>query len=148
MIFYLISVFRQPEVYSGALGQDSGEEAESGIEAGARYCGKCETSSSISKNLNSSVLSFVFPLSILLISSISLISPRTFVVRDNGIGMSEEFLKTIYDPFVRERNSTVSKIQGTGTLSTTCCRADTKNGFAKNASAPIFSIPSSISSLS
>lgn len=35
-------------------------------------------------------------------------------VRDNGIGMSREFLETIYDPFVRARNSTVSKIQGTG----------------------------------
>ncbi len=37
-----------------------------------------------------------------------------FRVKDNGIGMSEEFLKTLYDPFVRARNSTVSKIQGTG----------------------------------
>lgn len=35
-------------------------------------------------------------------------------VKDNGIGMSKEFLETIYDPFARERNSTVSKIQGTG----------------------------------
>lgn len=37
-----------------------------------------------------------------------------FQVKDNGIGMSEEFLETIYNPFVRARNSTVSKIQGTG----------------------------------
>ena len=37
-----------------------------------------------------------------------------FVVQDNGIGMSEEFLKTMFDPFTREVNSTTSGIQGTG----------------------------------
>ena len=37
-----------------------------------------------------------------------------FRVKDNGIGMSEEFVKTIFDPFTREENSTVSGIQGTG----------------------------------
>lgn len=37
-----------------------------------------------------------------------------FKVRDNGIGMDEEFRKTIFNPFSRERNSTVSGIQGTG----------------------------------
>ena len=37
-----------------------------------------------------------------------------FRVRDNGIGMSGEFAKTIFDPFTREENSTVSGIQGTG----------------------------------
>ncbi|MBP5181729.1 MAG: response regulator [Lentisphaeria bacterium] len=37
-----------------------------------------------------------------------------FRVKDNGIGMSEEFLTTIFDPFTREENSTVSGIQGTG----------------------------------
>lgn len=37
-----------------------------------------------------------------------------FVVRDNGIGMSQEFLKTVFDPFSREENSTTSGIQGTG----------------------------------
>ena len=35
-------------------------------------------------------------------------------VKDNGIGMSEEFAQKIFDPFERERTSTVSKIQGTG----------------------------------
>lgn len=35
-------------------------------------------------------------------------------VKDNGIGMSEEFLNRIFDSFERERTSTVSKIQGTG----------------------------------
>ena len=37
-----------------------------------------------------------------------------FRCRDNGIGMSEEFMKTLFDPFTREENSTVSGIQGTG----------------------------------
>ncbi len=36
------------------------------------------------------------------------------VVRDNGIGMSEEFLEHAYELFSRERSSTVSGIQGTG----------------------------------
>ncbi len=35
-------------------------------------------------------------------------------VKDNGIGMSESFAATIFEPFTRERNSTVSGIQGTG----------------------------------
>ena len=37
-----------------------------------------------------------------------------FSVKDTGIGMSEEFLKTVFDPFTREKTSTVSGIQGTG----------------------------------
>ncbi|MDE7222936.1 MAG: response regulator [Acetatifactor sp.] len=37
-----------------------------------------------------------------------------FRVSDTGIGMSEEFVKHIFEPFERERNSTISKIQGTG----------------------------------
>ena len=37
-----------------------------------------------------------------------------FVVQDNGIGMSDSFLKTVFDPFSREANSTASGIQGTG----------------------------------
>ena len=35
-------------------------------------------------------------------------------VRDNGIGMSQEFVSRIFEPFERERSSTVSRIQGTG----------------------------------
>ncbi len=38
----------------------------------------------------------------------------TFQVKDTGIGMSEEFLEHIFEPFERERTSTVSGIQGTG----------------------------------
>ncbi len=37
-----------------------------------------------------------------------------FVVRDNGIGMSEEFQKKIFSPFSREISSVTNKIQGTG----------------------------------
>lgn len=37
-----------------------------------------------------------------------------FHIRDNGIGMSEEFLSHIFEPFEREKNSTISGIQGTG----------------------------------
>ena len=37
-----------------------------------------------------------------------------FRIRDNGIGMSEEFRKTIFEAFTREKTSTVSGIQGTG----------------------------------
>ncbi len=37
-----------------------------------------------------------------------------FQVKDTGIGMSPEFLKHVFDPFERERTSTVSGIQGTG----------------------------------
>ena len=35
-------------------------------------------------------------------------------VKDNGIGMSTEFVKKIFSPFERERTSTVSRTQGTG----------------------------------
>ncbi|MDE7266236.1 MAG: transporter substrate-binding domain-containing protein, partial [Lachnospiraceae bacterium] len=37
-----------------------------------------------------------------------------FRIKDNGIGMSEEFLKHLFEPFEREQTSTVSGIQGTG----------------------------------
>ena len=37
-----------------------------------------------------------------------------FYIRDTGIGMSPEFVARIFEPFERERNSTISRIQGTG----------------------------------
>ena len=37
-----------------------------------------------------------------------------FRIKDNGIGMSPEFKKTIFEAFTREKTSTVSGIQGTG----------------------------------
>lgn len=35
-------------------------------------------------------------------------------VSDNGVGISEEFMKRLYEPFSREKSATISKIQGTG----------------------------------
>jgi len=40
--------------------------------------------------------------------------PLIFVCQDNGIGMSEEFLRRIFEPFERVSSSTVSKVEGTG----------------------------------
>ncbi len=37
-----------------------------------------------------------------------------FHIKDSGIGMSEDFVAHIFEPFERERNSTISGIQGTG----------------------------------
>lgn len=37
-----------------------------------------------------------------------------FTVRDTGIGMSEEFIEHIYEPFVQERTVETSSVQGTG----------------------------------
>ena len=37
-----------------------------------------------------------------------------FYIKDNGIGMSQEFVEHIFEPFEREKNSTISGIQGTG----------------------------------
>ena len=37
-----------------------------------------------------------------------------FICRDNGIGMSEEFLKTAFTPFERERDELVNRTEGTG----------------------------------
>ena len=37
-----------------------------------------------------------------------------FVVQDDGIGMSEEFQKALFDPFTREEKSGTNKVQGTG----------------------------------
>ncbi len=37
-----------------------------------------------------------------------------FEVTDNGIGMTQDFLKDIFEPFVREKNDTTGEIQGTG----------------------------------
>ncbi|MDE6203924.1 MAG: response regulator, partial [Lachnospiraceae bacterium] len=37
-----------------------------------------------------------------------------FIIKDNGIGMSQEFVKHIFEPFERESTATQSGIQGTG----------------------------------
>ncbi len=41
-------------------------------------------------------------------------SAYEFVFRDNGIGMTPEFLEKIFDPFSREETERTAKIQGTG----------------------------------
>ena len=38
----------------------------------------------------------------------------SFRISDSGIGMSKEFLKKVFEPFARERDTTASGIQGTG----------------------------------
>lgn len=37
-----------------------------------------------------------------------------FTIRDNGMGMSEDYLKVIFDPFTRENKEIIHQIQGTG----------------------------------
>ena len=37
-----------------------------------------------------------------------------FIVQDDGIGMSDAYLKTIFDPFTREEKSGTNHVQGTG----------------------------------
>ncbi|MDO5134541.1 MAG: transporter substrate-binding domain-containing protein [Eubacteriales bacterium] len=37
-----------------------------------------------------------------------------FIFRDNGIGMSKEYVKNIFEPFSREESTRINKVQGTG----------------------------------
>ncbi|MCD8169317.1 MAG: ATP-binding protein, partial [Clostridiales bacterium] len=37
-----------------------------------------------------------------------------FIVTDNGIGMSEEFLPHVFEPFARAKDPTINQVQGTG----------------------------------
>ncbi|MBQ4311436.1 MAG: response regulator, partial [Oscillospiraceae bacterium] len=48
------------------------------------------------------------------ISSGKRFEPVTIEVKDNGIGMSEEFRKVIFEPFSRESRDDLSEVQGTG----------------------------------
>lgn len=60
-----------------------------------------------------------------------------FIVKDTGIGMNPEFAKTIFEPFTRERTSTVSGIQGTGLgMSITKNIVDMMNGTIEVDSTP------------
>ena len=58
-------------------------------------------------------------------------------VKDTGIGMSPEFVEHIFEPFERERTSTVSGIQGTGLgMAITKSIVDTMGGTIRVESAP------------
>ena len=58
-------------------------------------------------------------------------------VKDTGIGMSPEFAQHIFEPFERERNSTVSGIQGTGLgMAITKSIVDTMGGTIQVITAP------------
>lgn len=56
------------------------------------------------------------------------ISSFTFDIKDNGIGISQDMLNRIFDPFTRESNTTESGVFGTG-LGLTICKqlAETMN---------------------
>lgn len=41
-------------------------------------------------------------------------STYRFIVKDNGMGMSEDYVKHIFEPFTRESTATISRIQGAG----------------------------------
>ncbi len=58
-------------------------------------------------------------------------------VKDSGIGMSADFAKTVFEPFTRERTSTVSGIQGTGLgMAITKSIVDLMNGTIEVITAP------------
>ncbi len=60
-----------------------------------------------------------------------------FIVKDTGIGMSEEFIQEIFQPFSREKNSVVNKIQGTGLgMAITKSLVDLMGGIIRVESAP------------
>lgn len=60
-----------------------------------------------------------------------------FKVRDNGIGMSPEFQKTIFDKFVREETNQVNKTEGTGLgMAITKAIVDMMDGTIELASQP------------
>ena len=53
-----------------------------------------------------------------------------FLIKDTGIGMSEEFVAHIFEPFEREQNATLSGIEGTGLgMAITKNIVDMMNGF-------------------
>ena len=60
-----------------------------------------------------------------------------FTVSDNGMGMSEEYLRQIFNPFTRENSSTINKIQGTGLgMAITKSLVDLMNGSIQVQSKP------------
>ncbi len=69
-----------------------------------------------------------------------------FHIEDTGIGMSAEFVSHIFEPFERERNSTISGIQGTGLgMAITKNIVDMMNGTIKVTSKPNIGTKCSVS---
>ncbi len=72
-----------------------------------------------------------------LTKSSSQLAKLRFEVRDNGIGMSEEYQKQIFVPFSREINSVTNKVQGTGLgMAITKSLVDLMGGIISVESAP------------
>lgn len=60
-----------------------------------------------------------------------------FTISDNGMGMSEEYLQKIFNPFTRENSSAINKIQGTGLgMAITKSLVDLMNGSIQVQSKP------------
>lgn len=75
------------------------------------------------------------------VTNLTKISPQfaklRFEVRDNGIGMSEEYQKQLFVPFSREINSVTNKVQGTGLgMAITKSLVDLMGGIISVESAP------------
>ena len=83
------------------------------------YCDKLRLNQ-VLLNLISNAIKYTHPGGTISLQIVQKASLRTgyglfeFRCRDNGIGMSEDFAKTIFEPFTREETTAVSKIQGTG----------------------------------
>lgn len=60
-----------------------------------------------------------------------------FTVTDNGRGMTEDYIKTLFEPFSREKSAEMSKIQGTG-LGMSICKGivELMGGIIQVSSAP------------
>lgn len=82
------------------------------------YCDKLRLNQ-VLLNLISNAIKFTNPhgtisITIMQISNSKGYAEYEFRVKDTGIGMSKDFAEHIFEPFTRERTSTVSGIQGTG----------------------------------
>jgi len=97
------------------------------------YCDKLRLNQ-IFLNLLSNAIKFTNPGGSISLSAEELLFKNgtvtyEFHVCDTGIGMKPEFIEKIYEPFERERNTTVSGIQGTGLgMSITKSLVDMMNG--------------------
>ncbi|MDO4179446.1 MAG: response regulator [Phascolarctobacterium sp.] len=83
------------------------------------YCDKMRLNQ-VFLNLLSNAVKFTMPGGMVSVKVIQTakalngVASYEFRVKDTGIGMSKEFVEHVFEPFERERTSTVSGIQGTG----------------------------------